>query len=297
MFLDQAEKLREMVDSRNSEAVNTTKFKHSKVLAVTSGKGGSGKSNFVTNLAVALSEKKKILIIDADIGLANIEILFGAMPSRSLSDLLSGKSSIEEVIVNVEKNIDLISGGRWSKELIKSSLNIQNKVLNSFSLLDELYDYIIIDTGAGINDVILNFVLSAEDIILVTNPEPTAITDTYAMIKSLKESSQEPLNISVVMNRCEDFDDGVHAFKKLLLVSHRFLNLEIESLGIILYDEYLNKAIRSQRPITLILPNSIYSKGVRQIANRLINEINIDKKRHSALGARNFLKKILNINI
>ncbi len=290
MFVDQADKLRNMVNSQNN---NIRIANNSKVIAITSGKGGSGKSNFVANVAIELvRNKKRVLIIDADLGLSNIEILYGIMPKRNLAHLINGKNTIKEIISEGPLGIKLISGGRGLKELNDIDARTQKKMLKEFAYLDDYFDYILIDTGAGITNIILNFVFASDKVIIVTNPEPTAITDSYAMIKLLKEG-KEDIDVNIVVNKVEDIEEGKNAFKKVHMVCKKFLNLEVKGLGIILYDEKLNRAIKKQVPMAIEYPKSDYSRNIKLITDKIINEkysVDIDENKK---GARGFLKKIL----
>lgn len=293
MVQDQAGNLRKMVsESGNKKITNTCK--NAKVITVTGGKGGSGKSNFSANVAIALArQNKKVVIIDADLGLANIEILFGIIPKKNLLNLLNGENKIEDILVEGPLGIKFISGGSGLSELAELDRNGQMKIINAFIYLDNMFDYIIIDTGAGISSTVLNFIYASDSAIIVTTSEPTAITDAYSLLKIIKESNEKNLDISVVVNKTENNKEGKKSFDKLQLVTNKFLELDLKNLGYIHYDNNLVKAVKQQVPISILNPTSTYSLCIESIANNIISSSTNINNEDNSVGAKRFLAKLL----
>ncbi len=292
---DQAGDLRRMVSESTNKKVEKN-CKNAKVITVTSGKGGSGKSNFSANLAIALSKNnKKVVILDADIGLANIEILFGIIPKKNLLNLLSGENKIEDILVEGPNGLRFISGGSGLNELAELDRDGQMKIINAFIYLDNMFDYIIIDTGAGISNIVLNYIYSSDTSIIVTNAEPTAITDAYSLLKVVSERrKEEEVNLNIVVNKAEDYEEAQKSFEKLKLVTEKFLDMKLKNLGYIKYDSNLVKAVKRQVPISILNPESSYSICINTIANRLLeNTENVSTTEKELVGAKRFLAKLL----
>ncbi len=293
---DQANDLRRMVSESSNKKISK-QCKSAKVITVTGGKGGSGKSNLSANLAIALSKQnKKVVIIDADLGLANIEILFGVMPDKNLLHLLNGENKIEDILFDGPNGVKFISGGSGLSKLAELDRNGQMKIINAFIYLDNKFDYIIIDTGAGISNVVLNYIYSSDSSIIVTTSEPTAITDAYSLLKIVNEGKEvgKEMNLNIVVNKAEDYREAQKSFDKLKLVTDKFLDMELKNLGYINYDNNLIKAVKKQVPISILNPNSAYSICVENIANRVLEiDENIVFNEKQTLGAKRFLAKLL----
>ena len=245
--MDQANNLRNLINQvEKGESVIDLS---SRVITVTSGKGGVGKTNFSLNLAIQFSKlNKKVIIIDADFGLANIEVLFGIIPRYSLADVLKGKRDIEEVLTDGPMGIRFISGGSGLRELSNITERQMNYFINNFSYLDAISDIIIIDTGAGISKSVINFIKASGETIIVTTPEPTSVTDAYALIKTIKEESVKMPDFKIVVNRVDDDEEGLEIFNKINRAATRFLGVSLENLGYIPYDKYLVKVVKNQQP-------------------------------------------------
>ena len=224
---DQAEKLRELMEEESSNKDNTIIRNKAKVLAVTSGKGGVGKTNFAINLAISLKRLGyKVLIFDADIGLANVEILTGVNIEHTIVDLIMDKKDIYEIIGEGPEGVKIRSGGSGFNELLIMSYENIDKLLKEIEKLESFMDFIIIDTGAGISNIILHFVMAADEVILITTPDPTALMDGYTMIKALTTNGYKgKLNIvaNIVSNRIE----AENVFYKLNKASNNFLNVKL----------------------------------------------------------------------
>ena len=265
--MDQAEKLRKIVRQQDNP-------RHiSRVITITSGKGGVGKSSIAVNLAIALSQLgKRVVILDADFGLANIEVMLGIRPAYNLADLMFRGKNLSDIITPAFENIGFISGGSGIQELTNLSKDQIIYLIRKLVELDQTVDIIIIDTGAGIADSVLEFVAASSEVVLVATPEPTSITDAYALLKTLNRKSDfsiEDTVIKMIANRVTPEENGEELFEKLSTVVTRFLNLKLEYLGHIPMDNNVSKAVMRQRPAICEYPNSSFSKLITGFARQL----------------------------
>ncbi len=266
--MDQAEQLRKLVQQNNSQPQNTAR-----VITVTSGKGGVGKSSIAVNLALEFARAgNRVLILDADFGLANIEVMLGIRPEHNLADLMFGGKTLRDVITDGPEDIGFISGGSGIHELSRLTRDQVSNLIRRLRELDELADVIIIDTGAGIADAVLEFVAASSEVLLVVTPEPTSITDAYALLKTLNrkgEFSAEHTRIRMVANRIENDAAGQELYEKLSVVATKFLNIELEYLGGIPQDPMMSKAIIRQQPVLTSFPNTAAGKALKALAAKL----------------------------
>lgn len=285
--MDQAEQLRKLVkqQSRPKEVA--------RVITVTSGKGGVGKSTIAVNLAIQMSRMgKKVVILDADFGLANIEVMLGIRPQYNLADLMFRGQNLAEIITEGPEGIGFISGGSGIQELARLTREQVVYLVQKLYQLDEMADVIIVDTGAGIADTVLEFVAASSEVVLVATSEPTSITDAYALLKTLNrksEFSSECTRIKLVSNRISSEDDGQSLFDKLSVVVEKFLSIKLEYLGGIDNDEICSKAIMKQIPISISYPNSQSAKSMVAIAEKLLNmpaDESVNRKGISGLFSR-----------
>ena len=269
--MDQAEQLRNII-----KAGTQNQRPLARVITVTSGKGGVGKSNTSINLAIQLKKMgQRVIILDADFGLANIEIMFGTIPKHNLGDLIYKGKNIQEIITWGPGDIGFISGGSGIVGLSNLSREYLIYIIQNLAALDAIADVIIIDTGAGISDAVLEFLVASGEILLVTTPEPTSITDSYSLLKALnrhprfhKESSQ----IKVIANRVDTEEEGKNLFNKLNAVVARYLKLPIQYLGSVPYDAQLSKAVMQQKPVSLQNPKARSSIAYEEMAAVLMNK-------------------------
>lgn len=268
--MDQAEKLRSIIKA------NQINRPLARVLAVTSGKGGVGKSNTAINLAIQFRKmEKRVIILDADFGLANIEIMFGAVPKYNLYDLIYQGKSICDIITWGPMDVGFISGGSGIAGMSNLNREYLNYIIQNLSELDTLTDVIIVDTGAGISDAVLEFLVSSGEILLVTTPEPTSITDSYSLLKALNRHSRfkiDDTQVKVIANRVEDEAEGTDLFLKLNAVVTKYLKIPIAYLGSVPRDEQLSKAVMQQSPISMQNPNAKSAKAYEEIAMKLMDK-------------------------
>lgn len=287
--MDQAQTLRNIIKFQNQNYQA-----NARVIAVTSGKGGVGKSNVSINLAIQLVNMgKKVIILDADFGLANIEVMFGVIPRYNLSDILYKGKDIKEIITKGPLDIGFISGGSGIAKLVNLDSEQIKRLVNKMSELESLCDVIIIDTGAGIADSVMEFLVASPETIIVTTPEPTSITDSYALLKHLSMHplfSNENCKIKMIANRVESEKEGELLYEKLNLVVSKFLDIDVEYLGLIPQDNNVTKAVMKQNPVSIIYPNSPATKAFENITKKIIDskdEIPVAKR-----GIRGYLKNV-----
>lgn len=283
--MDQAEKLRNIIKKENTVQIN------SRVITVTSGKGGVGKSNLAINLAIAMSRMgQKVVVLDADFGLANIEVMLGIRPKYNLADLMFRGKSLLDIITEGPEGIGFISGGSGIKELTNLT---REQLINLSSRLEELdkrADVVIIDTGAGISDNVMEFVTLSAEVLLVVTPEPTSITDAYALLKTLDrrpEFAREHCNIKLIANRTTNEKEGQELFEKLSLVADKFLNISLEYIGSIPVDKNINKAVMKQKAVSIAFPDSISSKAIEEMTGKILDnseKINIGQQKRGLSG-------------
>ena len=268
--MDQAEQLRNVIKLHNQNHQN-----HARVITITSGKGGVGKSNLAVNLAVCLQRAGKgVLIFDADFGLANVEVMFGAIPQYNLSDFIYRGKPIREIITPGPLGIGFISGGSGIIGLNNLTREQIMYLVNAVNELNELADFIIIDTGAGISDQVLEFVMASPEVLLVSTPEPSSLTDSYSLLKALYRNpnfSEEGTTIHVVTNRVTSQEEGRAIYEKVNSVVSQFLHGNLNYLGMIPQDAALERAVRQQKTVTISDPNARSSRAIVNLSNNLLN--------------------------
>jgi flagellar biosynthesis protein FlhG len=285
---DQAQGLRNLVRSHNEQPDRTTR-----VLTVTSGKGGVGKSNFTLNFALTLQAKGyKVLVFDADIGMANIDVLMGASPKYSLYHLLKRQKSIWEIIHKGYNELEFIAGGSGFNDLLGLSEAELDYFMQQISQLNGYVDFIIFDTGAGLSRETLRFIVAAQETIVVTTPEPTSITDAYAIIKMVQGMNYD-VSFRLVINRVTDSKEGKQTADKIGMVSKQFLNLDIPTLGYVEDDPNVSKAVKKQVPFTIAFPHCSASKGIQELADRFLAGQDVPETGES--GVKGFLSRMIKL--
>ena len=258
---DQAQNLRELVKKRQEV----------RVFSVTSGKGGVGKTSIAVNLAIALSRLGvRVLVVDADFGLANVDVMLGATSKFDISYFLRGEKTLQEIIQLGTEGVRFISGGSGVYDLLNISEEQLTEVLARIVKLDAPIDFIIIDTCAGINDNIINMVLASSETIIVTTPEPTAILDAYALVKTIiKRDSSHPIH--VLINKCDSRKEAQRVQDGFIEVVGRHLGKNISPLGLITYNHEVPLSIKRQVPIMVSNPVGATAKEIEQIARSVLD--------------------------
>ena len=268
--MDQAQQLRNIIKMNQPSQQRPL----ARVITVTSGKGGVGKSNTAINLAIQFTKLgQRVIILDADFGLANIEIMFGTVPRYNLSDLIYQGKDITEIITWGPGNVGFISGGSGIAGMSNLSRDYLTYIIQNLAKLDSIADIIIVDTGAGISDAVLEFLVASGEILLITTPEPTSITDSYSLVKALNRHPRylrEMTQIKIIANRVEDPQDGKNLYAKLNAVVARYLKVPISFLGSIPQDAKLSAAVMQQMPVSLADPAAKSAKAYEQMARVLI---------------------------
>ncbi|MGF7029714.1 flagellar biosynthesis protein FlhG [Paenibacillus mucilaginosus] len=262
---DQAQGLRNLIKTQE-----TANDKATRIITVTSGKGGVGKSNFTLNFALTLQKKGlKVLVFDADIGLANIDVLMGVSPKYSLYHLLKREKTIWEIIHTGYNDLQFIAGGSGFNDLIRLSDEQLDYFAAQVEQLNGHVDVIIFDTGAGLSKETLKFIVAAQETIVVTTPEPTSITDAYAIIKMVNSMNYQ-IPFKLVVNRVTDWREGRQTADKISMVAKQFLSLDIPTLGYVVDDSSVSKAVKKQVPFTVAFPDSAASKSINDLADDFI---------------------------
>lgn len=288
MVMDQADKLREKVEMLKVQAPAA------RVIAVTSGKGGVGKTSISVNLALQFrAQGKRVVVLDADFGLANVEIMLGIRPQYNLADLVFHNMAIEDIITEGPNGIGFISGGSGVQDLVNLDKERIKKLIAKLVKLDSMYDVVIIDTGAGIADSVIEFVLSSPEVLLVVTPEPTSITDAYSLLKAVnrkKDFKRETKSIKVISNRVSNPDEGNEIFDKISIVVSKFLNIQMEYLGYIPNDKRISTAVMEQSPISISAPDSEPAMRFQNICERLLDIPVSEEKNGIAKVLLSFIK-------
>lgn len=240
-----------------------------RTISVTSGKGGVGKTTLIANLAVKLGKMgHKVLVLDGDLGMANVDIVFGIRPSLGITSLLEGEKSIHEVVTEVAENVYLIPGGSGIYDLQYLNVTQKRILLDQINQLEGVYDYMLIDTAPGIDDKVLFLNSAAHEILVVVTPDPSSLTDAYALIKVLNQRHRET-RFSVVCNMVRDESEALRVFQRLSDVTQKFLCVSLNYKGFIPLDRELRLATKRQQVISLTSPRCPSSFALQSLAEKL----------------------------
>lgn len=281
--MDQAKKLRKMV-LVESNRVHKLKKENSdgslhtnrpKVIAITSGKGGVGKTNVVVNLAIACQRKgKKVLIFDADLGLANIDIIFGIHPKHTIEEIIRDGKELSQIIVKGPEGVSIIPASSGVQELTQLTEGQKINLLNEFDILNNMFDMLLIDTGAGISSNVIYFNMAAEERIIVMTPEPTSVTDAYALIKVMSQQHGVK-RFYLLLNMVNDEDNAKSVFKNFSQAVARFMgSISIDYAGFIPKDSCLQDAVNRRKPVLCSHPEAASSLGFHALADHLLKQEN-----------------------
>ncbi|QOL27105.1 MinD/ParA family protein [Thalassotalea sp. LPB0316] len=259
-MLDQASGLRKMQQPKKV-----------KVIAVSGGKGGVGKTNVSLNTAIAMAQMgKKVLVLDADLGLANVDVMLGLRVKKNLSHVMSGECELDDIIIEGPAGIKIIPATSGTQTMVDLTPSEHAGLIRAFSDMETDFDVLIVDTAAGISDMVLSFARAAQDVMLVVCDEPTSITDCYALMKLLSRD-HGVFKFKVVANMVRSPKEGQQLFAKLTKVSDRFLDVALELVGIVPFDENIRKSVRKQQAIVEAFPDSPASKGFKRIAKNALD--------------------------
>ncbi len=281
---DQAETLREMMRTREGSGEQ----KKTRIITVASGKGGVGKTNISTNLALAYAQLgKKVILMDADLGLANVNVVLGIIPKYNLYHLIRRQKTMKEIIMNTSYGIQIVAGASGFAKIANLSDDERRAFIDELATLSDA-DIIIIDTSAGVSNNVLSFVAAADDAIIVTTPEPTAITDAYGIIKIIAtEIDNLNLSLKLIVNRVKSVTEGKKVAERVINIASQFPNLKVDYLGYVYEDASVQQAILKQKPFVALDPRGKASICVRHLASRLEK---VEFKEGSGIGG--FLRKL-----
>ncbi len=259
-MIDQASGLRKM--QHNNQV---------KVIAVSGGKGGVGKTNVSLNTSIALAQQgKRVLVLDADLGLANVDVMLGLRVKRNISHVLSGECELDDIIIDGPAGIKIIPATSGTQSMVDLTPSEHAGLIRAFSDMRTAFDVLIVDTAAGISDMVLSFARAAQDVLLVVCDEPTSITDCYALMKLLSRD-HDVFKFKVVANMVRGPREGQQLFEKLSKVSDRFLDVALELVAVIPFDENIRKSVRKQQAIVQAFPDSPAAKAFKALATKVAN--------------------------
>lgn len=286
---DQAAKLRVLANqSQYKKKLTPTRLRHKRVLTVASGKGGVGKTNFTLNIAIALNQlSERVMILDADLGMANVDVLCGLTPKYNLAHVLSHVKNFHEIVLDCFNGVKIVpgvSGIDTLSELDRSQQLFFFQELENYEKTDTS-ELLLIDIGAGLSPAVLNFILAGSENIIVTTPEPTALMDAYALIKTIF-LKKESAHIKLVVNMVRSEREALQIYNSLNAIVKKFMNLHIEYLGFIYHDKNVSVAVKKQVPLLLNTPEAPASRCLRKIAQTIAmsNNVNINKKTRGIKG-------------
>ncbi|SFP08106.1 MinD/ParA family protein [Salibacterium halotolerans] len=273
---DQAQNLRKVLEHKQQESPKTTK-----VVSIVSGKGGVGKSNLSVNAAIGLArDGYKTALIDLDIGMANVDILLGLQTPGDIVDMIENDRSIWDIMKVGPCGLHVAAGGSGLNDIFEMTTEKKERFSRQMAMLDGVFDYILFDMGAGADRDSIHFILSSHEVVVVTTPEPTSITDAYAMIKHLHLRSSE-LDCCILVNRSESSKEGRQTGENLQRAAGRFLQKDVELLAVIPQDKRVLQAVKKQEPFLLAFPDAPASKAMQKCLDRFTGRRRTDDNNHA----------------
>ncbi|MCG8572416.1 MAG: MinD/ParA family protein [Spirochaetes bacterium] len=281
-MVDQAENLRKMMQSQDGT-------KKTRIITVSSGKGGVGKTNIAVNLGIAFAQLgKKVVVMDADLGLANVNVCLGIIPKYNLFQLIKKQKTMRDIIINTDYGIQIVAGASGFSKIANLNDEERGEFISELSTLSYA-DVLIIDTGAGVSQNVLSFVIAADEALIVTTPEPTAITDAYGIIKIIATEINNPLlELKLIVNRVNSVVEGRKVAERVINIAGQFLNIKVDNLGLIYDDPVVSQGVIKQTPFLYLDPKSKASTSIKHIASRLEG---VEFKEGG--GIKKFLKKLI----
>ena len=286
---DQAERLRDLFSGKTKPTEFVGQVK-TRIITIASGKGGVGKTSLTVNLAIALSNAgQKVMILDADLGMANVDIMMGLTPRCTLYDVLQGHKTLQEIIIETSAGVNIVPGCSGIFEAANIGRSQREDLVRELEEYAREMDFILIDTGAGISQVVLGFIASADDVIIVVTPEPTSITDAYGIIKILSRFKLHK-QVYLVINMANSLQEAQESARKIEIVADRYLQIKIIRLGVMYSDNSVKKSIKEMTPFIIKYPRSQVSQDVIQIANNIV-----EQKIGFHNGNTNFAQKLMSL--
>jgi len=287
---DQAEKLRELVKAGGGspEPAGSPGAKKTRIITITSGKGGVGKTNMAVNLAISFARiGKKVTLLDADLGLANVNVILGVIPKYTLYHMIRQQKTMKEIITDTEYGIQFVAGASGFTKIANLNDEERKSFIEEMLALADA-DILIIDTSAGVSKNVLDFVAAADDTLIITTPEPTAITDAYGIIKIIAtEFNNTNMGLKLIVNRVDSVIEGKKVAERVISIANQFLNIKVDYLGFIFEDPLVQSSVLKQRPFSVVDPKGKAAQCLMNIVSRLEK---IEYKEGSGLGS--FLNRL-----
>lgn len=294
MIGDQAESLRKLMSmskkKQDKENIKSKKNHEMRIITVASGKGGVGKTSIVSNLAISLQKSgKNVLILDADLGMANVDIMFGMIPRYSLFDVIRGNKKLRDIVTTSSEGVRIIPGGSGINELVNLSSSEREIIIEELKEFSKEIDFLLIDCGAGVTKNILGFISAADEVLIVVTPEPTSITDAYALIKILAKFDLHK-EVSMIVSRATSSKEAKDTISRIENVAHKFLEIDIKEIGFISNDLTVTNSIKEQKPFVVSYPKCKASKDMSLVTQKFLQ---IDKPQNKKTGS--FFERLFNI--
>ncbi len=267
-MVDQAADLRKIMELDDYNINN--QIKNTRIIAITSGKGGVGKTNIAINLGIAYARLgKKVIVMDADLGLANVNVCLGIIPKYNLFQLIKKQKRMKDIIIDTNYGIQIVAGASGFSKIANLTDEERVGFIEEISTLSYA-DIIIIDTGAGVSKNVISFIKAADEAIVITTPEPTSITDAYGIIKIIATEIDNPnLELKLIVNRIHSFSEGRRVAERVISITGQFLNVKLENLGMIYDDQIVSQGVIRQIPFITLDENSKAAIGIKHIVSRL----------------------------